>query len=177
LEGIDYARRSENLEEMLELWVVLGRAYMDGQKWDDAEFAFKRALSIKGAKGHKYIIAYACAGRLYTILKRWDSAIFHLQKALSIAEKHNYIELLVRSLQYLGDYYKEKNELDSALLYYQRLLVIAKKYNLKKQEYITLFRLADCWLGKDEEKFQMAIMEMFKVQKSIASEGDMKILT
>jgi tetratricopeptide (TPR) repeat protein len=170
LEGINIARRNGRFDQLFELWVVLGSAYVVDEKWDDAEFALDNALSLQGADERRYITAHAWMGRLYTSQQKWKQALSHLGKAISLGEKHNDVPQLVRALQYLGKYYWEVKDLDSAVHQYQKAAELSKKHNLKKQEYLALFRLAECWAGRDEKEFQLATVNMFDVQKRLASE-------
>lgn len=170
LEGIDIARRNSAFDLLFELWIVLGSGYIDRKKWDEAEFALTNALSLQGPIERSFIIAHAWMGRLYTLLQKWDEAFLHLEKAVSLGEKINDVPKLVRALRYLGEYYKEKEDLDSAVQQYQKAAELSKKHNLKKQEYLALFRLAECWSGRDEKEFQLATVNMFDVQKRLASE-------
>lgn len=169
LKGIDIARRSGHLDELLQLWTVLGTGYINNERWDDAEFALKEALSIQGAKEHNYATAHAWIGRLYTLSRKWDMAFPHLKKAVFIAEKYNDIRQMIRPLRYLGEYHKERGEWELSVRCYERVWELSKRHYLRKQEYLALFRLAECWVGRDERKFQRTMMEMFEVQRRLAT--------
>jgi tetratricopeptide (TPR) repeat protein len=169
-EGIDIARRNGEFNLLFDLWIVLGSSFIDCKKWDDAEFALKKALALTGPAEIRLITAHTRMGKLYMLQQKWDDALFHLEKAVSLGKKHNDVTQWVQALQQLGKYYKEKGELDLAVQQYQQAANLSNKHNLKKQEYIALFRLADCWAGRDEKEFQKAIMNMFEVQKRLATE-------
>lgn len=170
LEGIDIARRNGDFNQLFELWIVLGSIFINCKKWDDAEFALEQALTLQGPLEIRYITAHTHMGKLFILQQKWEEALSHLKKAVFLGEKHNHVSQLVQALQYLGKYYKEKNEMDLAVQQYQKASELSKKHGLKKQEYLSLFRLAECWAGRDEKEFQMAMVNMFDVQKRLATE-------
>jgi tetratricopeptide (TPR) repeat protein len=101
---------------------------------------------------------------LYTEQKQWEKAIEVLNKALELGEKYNDVSRYEEALRYMGDYYREKGEPREAIKHYQKVLNLSEKHNLKKQQYVALLRLAQCWEGIDKEEFQQATANMYRIQ-------------
>ena len=165
-EGIDIARKNRNHDSLFDLWTVLGSIYMDQKEWENAESCFKVALALQNKLSVKnnVVTTFTRLGVLYANQGKHEEAKSLLDEAVETGRKLEDIPRLISALLSAGDYYRIQKMDREALTLYQELVSLAQKHNLKKWEYQGWFRIAQCWENVNEQEFQKATRNMFRVQ-------------
>lgn len=132
--GLIYAQKSVALSNKINYEVNLpyslstvAESYIENEDYDLAIPFLRRASERARKSSNKELGAFIDNdfGQAFLGLKQYDSAYYHIQKAINYYGPENNSLGLLRSYQYLSQYFEKTNKMDSANKYF-RLAVIAK---------------------------------------------------
>lgn len=174
-EGLKIAIRNKHHKSIFETWTQLGCIYTTLGDFAKGEACFSTALHAKDFLPNQKLASttYAKQGVLFLHLQKYAEAKTSFAQAIQISEKANDVPWLIYALMGMGDYMKGNEGLKEATHYYQRALELAQKHKLKKREYKTLYKLAECWNSLDEQEFINCMRNIYAVKKELENEeGD-----
>lgn len=171
-EGIELARINNQYQRGFDLWTVLGDIYLVTQEWEEAEYCFQMALSLKDRfqYNNAVISTYTHYGILYMKQSKWKQAEEMLSQAIQLGEKNDFAFRLTFALMVMGDCQKAQNQIHEAISSYQKSLELAKKYHYENRQRQVLNRLAQCVEGKNQQEFLMYLDNLYQVEKAIQEE-------
>jgi tetratricopeptide (TPR) repeat protein len=171
LKGIDIARYNRHYSGMFDLWLVLGTIYTSQQKWEKAEIALTMAKKLEGKfpVDSRLSVVYTRLGILKYKQEQYEEAYPHFHKAVNLSEKFQDWVRLVNNLIMLGDLCITMSNINEAIHYYEKAIHYTQKNDLKEKEYHTWYRLAQCYHGLDEEKFQYCMRKTFELKQMLPS--------
>jgi tetratricopeptide (TPR) repeat protein len=169
LKGIDIARFNQHYSRMFDLWIVLGTIYSAQQKWETAEIALTMAKRLEGKLpiDSRLSIVYTRLGILKYKQERYDEAYPYFLQAVHLSEKFQDWNRVVNNLIMLGDLCITMDKRKEAIQHYERAINLTQKNNLKEKEYHTWYRLAQCYHGLDEDKFQYCMRKTFELKQML----------
>lgn len=166
-DGIKIASRNKQLNQLLNLWTILGNLYMMSGQWSLSESCFQMVIHKKNkiASNNKPLSAYLQLGILYMKQKQYQKAYQLLQTALHYSDPSRYSKEFSLSLLIMGDLCMKLGKHDEALYYFQKGQKITEKNEDQTRELSFWLRLAQYWEGKDNHKFQNCIENIYRLKK------------
>jgi tetratricopeptide (TPR) repeat protein len=148
-QGLAAAQRAGDRDGESRSWKILGNAYGDLRRFDDALDCYRRALDVPAEPGdpdHRGAILHNL-GITCLELRRLDEALEHLHRALDLRREigDRYGEGC--TLSALGDVHRRLGELPAAALCLHRALRIRRADGNRYGEASTLHNLGDTYLA------------------------------
>ncbi|WP_124726584.1 helix-turn-helix domain-containing protein [Staphylospora marina] len=171
MKGIDIAGRNRAHGSLCDLWTVLGSVYALKKEYDLAETSFRMALRMEGLfpDDRRLVTAYTRLGQLYMTTDKTDEACKTVKTAVKYAERFQEPAPLCHSLTLLGDLYLQTGRPDEAQSTYRKALDVAVKHRFTDRQFRLWLRLARCYDGRDEQKFQECMRNMYNSKKDFQS--------
>lgn len=166
-DGIKIASRNRQLNQLLNLWTLLGNLYMMCGQWSLSEACFQMVIHKKNQlkSNTKRAFAYLQLGILYMKQKQYQKAYKLLQTAIQYSDSAQYSKEFSLCLLVIGDLCMKLGKPDEALYYFQKGQKITEKIADETRELPFWLRMAQYWEGKDHEKFQNCIENIYRLQK------------
>jgi tetratricopeptide (TPR) repeat protein len=165
--GIRIAKRNQHFQSLIELWTILGIVHLEENNYESAETSLQIALKIepKLTDDDPYLSPYYQLGRLYLKQNKPQEAYQYLHSGLSLAEKSHHYEETVQLLYLLGQSCVKTEKFDEAVGFYQRGIELLPQTDHPEWEARFWYGLAQCWDGRDEEKFAQCLHKLYQLRQ------------
>lgn len=117
--GEALALKHKDSNNLAQLYVNFGNAYIGMKQWDKAEAALQKGVAISEARHNTFVaqVAYLSLAGVSRSRGNNDTAVAYLNKALAVSDKTNpYMAKVYPSLM-LGKIYLEKGQKDKSIYY------------------------------------------------------------
>lgn len=154
-EGLSYAKKTNNFEQISLAYTSLGIAYEIKSDYPHALNNFYNALEIskKSDNATELTTLYNNIGLIYIDLKNYKQGLIFYKKALELSYKRNKERNVSLLLNNIGDVYLQKKEYKKALTYFYKALIINKKKEDATGIGINLTNIGICYINiKNYEK-------------------------
>jgi len=181
--GLMYAQKSVALSTKINYEVDLpfglstvAENYMGNNDYDLAVPFLRRAASYARKSQNEVVNAFIDNdfGQAFLGLKQYDSAYYHIQQAIKYYDREANPLGLLRSYQYLSQYFEETNKPDSANKYF-RLAVVAKDsiFSMDKARLIQSMSYAEQLRQQDieNEKIKSEQDRKYNIQYALIALG------
>ncbi|HEV8505488.1 MAG TPA: hypothetical protein VGQ53_08815, partial [Chitinophagaceae bacterium] len=125
----DYVEQAKDTAHMVELYYILGRAYLLLQKNDSAFFYEKKSIALGNHIGLDASGALLTLGKYYLAIGEQEEAAAHLREALKEGKRVNYVRGEIASCLLLSGILRKRKEMDSSLYFARPALALAQQMN------------------------------------------------
>lgn len=158
--GLVWAERQRDFYIKFNTYNQIAMSYQVMQKYDDAEYYYKKALEIAKEKNHKSNVAEALTslGNIECQRKNFYGSIKLIEKGIALAKQAE--DLYIEEFCYasLGQVYAYLNKIRTALYFYNKSLKIC--FELKNFDHIAVIygKISECYIntGKHDKAFEYA---------------------
>jgi len=141
--ALDTCNKALKHYQSYQLWNCQGLALDSLARYDEAVFAYNKAIAINS----EYLWLWNNRGEVYTKLGRFSKAIADFQKAISLNQQQSFVPW-----NNLGKLYYQQQKYQAAMVTYQKAIAI-------KQDYIpALIGLGNCYKA---EKNYVSALEIY----------------